>query len=55
MTAAFRTSSFMYKGNRLVYDEYGEGERLVGRLTDVIASFVEEVWTDRDLNNLRAT
>jgi len=29
MTAAFRTSSFMCAGDRLVYDEYGEGERLV--------------------------
>jgi pimeloyl-ACP methyl ester carboxylesterase len=29
MAAAFRTSSFMYNGNRLVYDDYGEGERLV--------------------------
>jgi len=29
MAAAFRTSSFTYNGNRLVYDDYGEGDRLV--------------------------
>ena len=29
MTSAFRTSSFLFSGNRLVYDDYGEGERLV--------------------------
>ncbi len=29
MTVAYRTSSFMYQGNRLVYDDYGEGDRLV--------------------------
>ena len=29
MTSAFRTSSFLYSGNRLVYDDFGEGERLV--------------------------
>lgn len=29
MTPAFRTSSFAFKRHRLVYDDYGEGERLV--------------------------
>jgi pimeloyl-ACP methyl ester carboxylesterase len=29
MAVAFRTSSFVYKGDQLVYDDYGEGERLV--------------------------
>ncbi len=29
MIAAFRTSSFTYNGDRLVYDDYGDGERLV--------------------------
>ena len=37
MTAAFRTSSFTYHGNRLVYDDYGDGRtagRLPARLAD---------------------
>ncbi len=29
MTTAFRTSSFTCAGNRLVFDEYGEGEQLI--------------------------
>src|SRR5512144_2484370 len=29
MTSAFRTSSFTVGGHRLVYDEYGEGDRVV--------------------------
>jgi pimeloyl-ACP methyl ester carboxylesterase len=29
MTSAFRTSSFSFGGNRLVYDDYGEGDRVV--------------------------
>jgi pimeloyl-ACP methyl ester carboxylesterase len=29
MTSAFRTSSFTFGGRRLVYDEYGEGTRVV--------------------------
>ena len=29
MTSAFRTSSFTFGGHRLVYDDYGEGDRVV--------------------------
>ena len=29
MTSAFRTCSFTFGGHRLVYDDYGEGDRVV--------------------------
>jgi pimeloyl-ACP methyl ester carboxylesterase len=29
MTTAYRTSSFTFAGHRLIYDDYGEGDRLV--------------------------
>src|SRR6476620_11828959 len=38
----FRTNSFLYRGHRLVYDEYGEGDRVVvylhGLLIDSVSN-----------------